>query len=65
MGGVFVCLFGLNIMKRDFDFKLLWSSGVKVPGIPVNHLQVVMKNIKGLEKGIGQVVKSSGIDIGY
>lgn len=64
-GKFYASLVGLPTREKDVAFKLLRSTGIQIPSIPVNHYQVAMKIIKSLEKGIGRAVRSSGIDIGY
>ena len=56
-------LVGLPTKEKDVAFKLLRSTGVKIPNIPTNHHQVAMKIIKGLQKGIGKALRSG--EIGY
>src|SRR5680860_1167877 len=64
-GRFYAGLIGLPTREKDVAFKLLRSTGMKIPNIPVNQHQVAMKIIKSLQKGIGRAVRSSGIDIGY
>ena len=64
-GKFYASLIGLPTSQKDVAFKLLRSTGMKIPNIPVNQHQIAMKIIKGLQKGIGEGVRSSGIDIGY
>lgn len=61
----YASLIGLPTREKDVAFKLLRSTGMKTPNVPFNQHQVAMKIIKSLQKGIGQAVRSSGIDIGY
>ncbi len=62
-GKFFASLVVLPTREKDVAFKLLKSTGVKIPNIPTNHHQVAMKIIKGLQKGIGQAARSG--KIGY
>ena len=64
-GRFYASLIGLPTREKDVAFKLLRSTGIKIPNIPINQHQVAMKIIKNLQKGIGRAVRSSGIDIGY
>lgn len=64
-GKFYANLVGLPSQEKDVAFKLLKSTGVKIPNIPVNQHQVAMKIIKGLQKGIGKAVRAGEIDIGY
>ncbi len=64
-GKFYVGLIGLPTTEKDAAFKLLRSTGMKIPNIPLNQHQVTMKIINSLQKGIGRAVRSSGIDIGY
>ena len=59
----YASLIGLPTREKDVAFKLLKSTGVKIPNIPTNHYQVAMKIIKGLQKGIGKALRSG--EIGY
>lgn len=63
-GKFYASLVGLPTREKDVAFKLLRSTGMKIPSIPTNQHQVAMKIIKSLQKGIGRAVQSSGIDIG-
>ncbi len=64
--GIFYAnLVGLPTREKDVTFKLLNSTGVKHPNIPVNQHQLAMKIIKSLQKGIGRATRSSEIDIGF
>lgn len=62
-GKFYASLIGLPTREKDVAFKLLKSTGVKIPNIPTNHYQVAMKIIKGLQKGIGKALRSG--EIGY
>ncbi len=64
-GNFYAGLIGLPTKEKDVAFKLLRSTGLKIPNVPVNQHQVAMKIIKSLQKVIGRAVRSSGIDIGY
>jgi len=64
--GVFYAnLVGLPTREKDVAFKLLKSTGIKIPNIPFNQHQLAMKIIKSLQKGIGRAVRSGEIDIGF
>ena len=63
LGKFYASLVGLPTREKDVAFKLLKSTGVKIPNIPTNHHQVAMKIIKGLQKGIGKALRSG--EIGY
>ncbi len=62
-GKFYASLIVLPTREKDVAFKLLRNTGVKIPNIPVNHHQVAMKIIKGLQKGIGKAMSSG--EIGY
>lgn len=62
-GKFYTSLIGLPTREKDVAFKLLRSTGIKIPNIPVNQHQVAMKIIKSLQKGIGKATRSSEIDI--
>lgn len=64
-GKFYAKLVGLPTREKDVAFKLLRSTGVKIPNIPVNQHQVAMKIIKSLQKGIGKALKSGEIGMGY
>lgn len=64
-GKFYASLIGLPTKEKDLAFKLLRSTGINVPNIPLNQHQLAMKIIKSLQKGVGRAVNSSGIDIGY
>jgi hypothetical protein len=64
-GIFYASLVGLPTREKDVAFKLLKSTGIKIPNIPVNQHQLALKIIKGLQKGIGRAVRSGEIDIGF
>ncbi len=59
----YATLVGLPTGEKDVAFKLLRSTGVKIPNIPTNHHQVAMKIIKKLQNGIGKALRFG--EIGY
>ena len=64
-GKFYASLVGLPAREKDVAFKLLKSTGMKIPNVPVNQHQLAMKIIKGLQKGTGKAIRSSDIDIGF
>ena len=64
-GKFYASLVGLPTREKDVAFKLLKSTGMKIPKVPMNQHQLAMKIIKGLQKGIGRAVRSGEIDIGF
>ena len=64
-GKFYASLVGLPIREKDVAFKLLKSTGMRIPNVPMNQHQLAMKIIKRLQKGIGKAIRSSDIDIGF
>lgn len=55
---------GLPTKEKDIALRLLQGTGIKVPSIPTNKVQVAMKIVKALKKGVGQA-RDTGMEIGY
>mgnify|MGYP006394240549 CR=1 FL=1 len=54
---------GLQTKEKDIALKLLQSTGIKVPTIPTNKVQMAMKIVNAIKKGIGQA-RDTGMEIG-
>ena len=55
---------GLPTKEKDVALKLLKGTGIKIPSIPTNKVQMAMKIVEGLKKGVGHA-RDTGMDIGY
>jgi len=56
-------LIGLPISERQTAFKLLHKSGVHVPTIPTNTVQLAFKAFVKLKKGVEKAMNSGSIGI--
>jgi hypothetical protein len=59
----FAMLIGLPISERQTAFKLLHKSGVHVPTIPTNTVQLAFKAFVKLKKGVEKAMNSGSIGI--
>jgi len=55
---------GLPTKEKDIALRLLQGTGIKVPSIPTNQVQIAMKIVNTLKKGVGQA-RDTGMEIGY
>ncbi len=59
----FSALMGLPTSEKAVAFKILGKSGVPMMNIPTNKVQLTIKAIKRLKKGVDIAIKSSSIGI--
>ena len=59
----YASLMGLPTREKDVAFKLLRSTGIKIPNISINQHQMAMNIIKRLQRGVGKALGSG--EIGY
>lgn len=59
----FSILSGLPTNKKAMAFKILGKSGVPIMNIPTNKIQLAIKAIKRLKRGVDVAIKSSSIGI--
>ncbi len=59
----YAMLIGLPTTEKQMAFKLFQKSGMNVPTIPINKVQLAYKAFMKLKKGIDVAVKSSSIGI--
>ena len=55
---------GLPTKEKDIALRLLQGTGIKVPTIPTNKVQMALKIVKALKKGVGQA-RDTRMEIGY
>ncbi len=56
-------ILGLPQSEKALAMKAIAQMGVKLPVIPTNKVQLALKTIKTLKKGVGKALKSSSIGI--
>ena len=56
-------ILGLPTNEKGIALKLLGKSGMHLPQIPTNKVQLALKTIKALKRGVGVALKSSSIGI--
>ena len=59
----FSVLLGLPASEKAIAFKILGKSGVPIASIPTNKVQVALKTIRYLKRGVEVAIKSSSIGI--
>lgn len=59
----FSTLLGLSASEKAVAFKMLAKSGVPIVSIPTNRVQVALKTIRYLKRGMDIAIKSSSIGI--
>ncbi|MCF6348640.1 MAG: DUF5712 family protein [Flavobacteriaceae bacterium] len=59
----FALLIGLPTNERATAFKLLGKTGIHIPTIPTNKIQLAYKAFKKLKKGLKVAIRSSSIGI--
>ncbi len=59
----FSTLLGLPKSERALAFKILAKSGIHIPSIPTNKVQLALKVINRLKRGADIAIKSGSIDI--
>lgn len=59
----FSVLLGLPASEKAIAFKILGKSGVPIASIPTNNVQVALKTIRYLKKGVEVAIKSGSIGI--
>ena len=59
----FSTLLGLPKSEKAFAFKILAKSGVHIPTIPTNKVQLALKVINRLKRGVDIAIKSGSIGI--
>ncbi|MDC6367309.1 MULTISPECIES: MobB family relaxase [Flavobacteriaceae] len=59
----FSMISGLPTNERAIAYKLLSKTGVPIPKIPVNTVQLTYKAINKIKKGIGKAIESGSIGI--
>lgn len=59
----FTTLLGLPASEKAIAFKMLAKSGVPMASIPTNQVQLALKTIRYLKKGVGIAIKSGSIGI--
>lgn len=59
----FATLFGLPKNEKALAFKILAKSGVHIPTIPTNKVQLALKVINRLKRGVDIAIKSGSIGI--
>ncbi|WP_338357308.1 MobB family relaxase [Yeosuana marina] len=61
----YASIMGLPISEKAMAFKLLGKSGLGTPlmNIPTNKVQLVLKAIKQLKRGVGKAIESGSIGI--
>jgi len=59
----FTTLLGLPASEKAIAFKMLAKSGVPIASIPTNQVQLALKTIKYLKRGVDIAIKSGSIGI--
>lgn len=59
----FATLFGLPKNEKALAFKILAKSGVHIPTIPTNKVQLALKVMNSLKRGVDIAIKSGSIGI--
>ena len=59
----FATLLGLPASEKAIAFKMLAKSGVPIMSIPTNQLQLALKTIRTLKRGVDVAIKSGSIGI--
>ncbi|WP_417371813.1 DUF5712 family protein, partial [Gelidibacter japonicus] len=59
----FSVLLGLPASEKAIAFKILGKSGVPIASIPTNKVQVALKTIRYLKRGVEVAIKSGSIGI--
>ena len=59
----FTTLLGLPASEKAVAFKMLAKSGVPIASIPTNQVQIALKTIKYLKRGVDIAIKSGSIGI--
>ncbi|WP_445731485.1 MobB family relaxase [Mariniflexile sp.] len=59
----FTTLLGLPASEKAVAFKMLAKSGVPMASIPINQVQLALKTIRYLKRGVGIAIKSGSIGI--
>ena len=59
----FTTLLGLPASEKAIAFKMLAKSGVPIMSIPTNQVQLALKTIRTLKRGVGVAIKSGSIGI--
>ncbi len=59
----FTTLLGLPTSEKAIAFKMLAKSGVPIMSIPTNQVQLALKTMKYLKKGVELAIKSGSIGI--
>lgn len=56
-------ILGLPTNEKALALKLLGKSGIHLPKIPTNKVQLALRTIKALKRGVGVAIKSGSIEI--
>jgi hypothetical protein len=59
----FTTLLGLPASEKEIAFKMLAKSGVPIASIPTNQVQLALKTIRTLKRGVDVAIKSGSIGI--
>jgi hypothetical protein len=59
----FTTLLGLPASEKAIAFKMLAKSGVPIASIPINQVQLALKTIRYLKRGVDIAIKSGSIGI--
>ncbi len=61
--GFYTKLLGLPTNERALAFKMLGKSGMKLPNVPTNKVQLAIKTFKKLKRGLDLAAKSASIGV--